>query len=237
MGFWRVLGLVLLVMALALLSGAGGAWWVLHNGMAVVPLHDQALQAQLPADLPVSVSVLQGRGPGADDDSRGIPVRLNETLKLNVDFDTEVPLSLTVRYQGTIPVNTMVPIDTTMDTRVLGIPMTLPINGEIPLDLDLPVDLTIPISQPVRLAFTAPITARVDQVVHIPLQAELETRIHFGDTPLPLRLQHSVLALPLDRLWLTGKAADDWRLGPLRHNEKTPDGTEPAGGELQGFTE
>ena len=214
----QVVGLILLVAVVGLSAGAAGAWWVLHNATAMVPLDGQALQAQLPADLPVRVSVLEGQGLDGHG-GRGVPVRLNESLSLDVHFDTEVPLALTVRYQGTIPVNTEVPVNTTMDTRVLGVPMTLPISGRIPLNLDLPVDLEIPISQPVRLAFSAPITADVDQIIHIPLQAELDTRIHFGDTPLPLTVQQSTLALPLNQVWLRGRADDSWQLGPLDAHE------------------
>ncbi len=215
----QILGLIVLVALVGATAGAAGAWWVLHNATAMVPLDGQALQARLPATLPVTVSVLDGQGLDATGDRNGIPVRLHERLSLDVHFDTQVPLALTVRYQGTIPVNTEVPVNTTMDTRVLGVPMTLPISGRIPLDLDLPVDLEIPISQPVRLAFTAPITADVDQIIHIPLQAELDTRIHFGDTPLPLTVQDSTLALPLDRVWFRGQGQDPWQVGPLRRNE------------------
>lgn len=205
----RALVPLLLLGLLLMAAGAGGAWWVLSNGIAHVPLHDQSMAVRLPDGLPVRVEVLQAASAG------GMPVRLNETLKLNIELDTEVPLELTVHYQGEIPVRAEVPVDTDIQTQVFGMPMELPIQGTIPLNLNLPVDLTIPIRQPVRLQFSAPITAHVDQIVNIPLSGILDARLRFEEERLiPLRIDDSELALPLDRVWLSGRDPD-WRVGPL----------------------
>lgn len=200
---------VWLALLLAVLVGiavgiALGSAWVMERASVQVPLHGQQMQARITDTLPVHVEVLDARGMSAKGDKRGIPVRLNETLRLDVDFDTEVPLALTVRYRGQIPVQAQVPVDTVMDTRVMGIAMSLPVKGNIPLDLSIPIDLTIPIEQAVRLKFTAPITARVDQTVHIPLKAELDARIRFGDVPIALRVEDSALDLPLRNLRVLG---------------------------------
>lgn len=205
--FWLLSSLLMVA------AGAGGAWWLLAHGIVHVPLHDQPMAVRLPDNLPVQVEVLQVRA--ADGGlSSGLPVRLNETLHLDVELDTEVPLELIVRYQGEIPVQTAVPVDTTMQTKVFGAPLELPVKGSIPLDLNLPVDLTIPIRQPVRLKFSAPITAHVDQTVNIPLSGTLDTRVRFDGTPISLHVSDSELALPLDRVWLS-EGDGGWRIGPL----------------------
>lgn len=191
-----------LLILLLLLSAALAIGGWLGRASVRVPMDGQELRVRIPGTLPVQVEVLDARGLEAAVDARGIPVRLAETLKLRIDLDTEVPLALTVRYRGQIPVRAQVPVDTTMQTRVLGVPMSLPVKGTIPLDLDLPVDLAIPIEQPVRLKFSAPITARVDQTVHIPLKAELDARIRFGEDPIGLTVADSAFALPLRAIGL-----------------------------------
>lgn len=217
----RLLAPALLVIFFAAAAGAAGAYWMLARYTAHVPLRDQSLEAILPPDLPVRVEVLSAQGAaGAEgsDDAQGVPVRLHETLHLNADFDAEVPLRMTVHYRGEIPVKAQVPVNTQIQTRVLGIAMTLPIQGAIPLDLKLPVDLVIPVNQAVRLKFSAPVTARVDQVVHIPLRAELDTRIRFTDATIPIRVRRAELELPLKRLSLSGPALVGgglWTFGPL----------------------
>jgi hypothetical protein len=220
----RLIVLLLCVALAATAVGAFGAWWLTSNYTARVPLRDQSLQATLPQDLPLRVEVLRAGGDA------GVPVRLKETLRLHVDFDAQVPLQFEVRYRGEIPIKTRLPLNTEVKTRVLGIPMTLPIQGSIPLDLQLPVDLRIPIRQPVRLKFSAPLTARVDQVVHIPLRAELETRAHFTDATIPITVREAELELPLNQLSLTGPApigSGRWTFGPLAPAVDPP--PEPAG--------
>ena len=188
-----------LIVPLLAAAALASAWW-LGRASIHVPLDGQQMRVRIPDTLPVRVEVLDARGLKARLDARGIPVRLNEQLNLNVKFDTDVPLKLTVRYQGQIPVQAEVPVDTTMETRLLGVSMRLPVKGRIPLDLSLPIDLTIPIEQPVRMKFSAPITAHIDQTVHIPLKAELDARIRFGEAPIALTVENSEFVLPLSAI-------------------------------------
>lgn len=192
----------------ALLAGAGMTYWLLAHYTAHLPLQNQTLNVAMPPDLPVRVDVINaGAADVATDPApseSGIPVRLNETLNLKVSFDSMVPLRMEVRYHGEIPVKTTVPLNTTVSTRVLGVPLNLPVQGEIPLELKLPVDLKIPIDQPVRLRFTAPLSAQIDQVVHIPLRARLDARIQFADPIIPITVREAELGLPLNALSLSG---------------------------------
>jgi hypothetical protein len=196
--------LLLAVLIIATVPAAA-VWWLLTHGTAHIPLHQQQLQVHMRNDIPVSVQVTHARGLDQPISTKGIPVRLNEQLKLDVDFDTEVPLALTVHYQDRIAVKAQVPIDTTVETRVWGVTLRLPIKGTIPLDLSVPIQLDIPIEQQVRLKFTAPITARIDQTVHIPLRADLDARINFGSAPLALSITDSELTLPLGDVRVTGR--------------------------------
>lgn len=193
-------GFLPVLLALACLLASA---WMLGRASVRVPLDGQRLQVRLPDTLPVQVDVIDARALSAGDaKNRGVPVHLDETLRLDIAVDPEVPLALTVRYQGQIPVRTQVAVDTTMETRVLGLPMQLPVKGTIPLELDLPVDLTIPIRQPVRLQFEAPVTARLDQTVHIPFKAGLDAHIRFGDAPIALTIADGEFHLPVKAIGL-----------------------------------
>lgn len=204
----------------AAIAGAAMTGFVLVNYSARLPLRNQSLHAQMPPDLPVRVEVLGAQGVDDSGSDEGVPVRLNETLQLQASFDAQVPLAMNVRYQGSIPVKANVPVNTEVTTRILGIPMTLPIEGTIPLDLSLPVDLDIPVKQTVRVKFSGPVSARIDQVVRIPLRAQLDTRIRFTDATIPITLRAADLEVPLGSLSLTGPTllgAGTWTLGPVRN--------------------
>jgi hypothetical protein len=210
----RVIGALLLGAAAA---GAAIACFVLVNYSARVPLRAQSLQAQMPTDLPVQVEVIQAGGLDGDG-GEGVPVRLKETLQLQAEFDAMVPLAMNVQYRGTIPVKADVPVRTEVKTRVLGIPMTLPIEATFPLDLTLPINLEIPVKQAVRVKFSGPVSARVDQVVRIPLRAQLETRIRFTDAMIPITVRQADLEVPLSALSLSGPALlgdGTWTFGPV----------------------
>ncbi len=201
----RVVALLVLLTVLAAAAGAIAATFVVSRFTAYVPLDDQQLKIVMPDQLPVQVELLAD----STDAQPGVPVRLNERLKLEVAFDTMVPLKLTVNYRGAIPVRADIPINTTVRTRVLGVEMELPIEGSIPLDLSLPVDLAIPIDQSVRLKFTAPVTAQIDQLVHIPLRATLDAKVRFDDPRIPVTVEDTQLALPLRDLRLGGPGLPD----------------------------
>lgn len=177
---------------------------------ARVSLAGQTLNVAMPADLPVDVEVIEAGPPRlpepASSSASGVPVRLKETLSLVAHIDARVPLKTTVRYVGRIPIKASVPLNATVRTTVLGIPITAPVRGEMPIDLQLPVDLSIPIDQPIHLKLDAPITATIDQVVHIPLRANLKTRISFADASIPVGVTPSELTLPLAKIRLTGAA-------------------------------
>lgn len=215
----RQLGLILLVLAVCLAAGAGGAYWVLARYSVHVPLHEQALQVSMPDDLPVSVEVVGAGDIGAAvADERGVPVRLDEYLDVNVMVDTEVPVNTEVHYRGSLPVKARIPVDTQMKTQLMGMDVMVPVQGTIPVDLALPVDLRIPINQAVKFKFTAPVRARVNQTVYIPVRAKLAARIRFDDPSLQIMVRQAQLALPLDQIWLTGPSPfgrGERALGPL----------------------
>ena len=78
-------------------------------------------------------------------------------------------------------------LDTQVQTKVLGIAMTLPIQGKVPVKASVPIDLNIPIQHdlPVALVRTAQVTMQA------PLRTHIDTVI---ETQVPIR---QALAVPL----------------------------------------
>jgi hypothetical protein len=222
---WRDL-LLFLLLVIAVSAAAGGAttWWLLAHFTARVPLANQAVALKLPPDLPVRVRItgaeVDDSAAGGPAETRTIPVRLRQRLRMKATIDSQVPVKTVVPYKGEIPVSTTLHLDTRIRTRVLGIPMTLPVKADVPLDLRLPVDLRIPVDQVVHLKFTTPVTADIDQVVQVPVPAVLDSRISFLDEPLRLRILEGELRLPLDRFSIQRRAP--WAPAPAGEPASEP---------------
>lgn len=78
-------------------------------------------------------------------------------------------------------------IDTHVRTRVLGIGLTLPIQGRVPVKADVPVDLLIPVHKDLPIALTTTAQVRITE----PLRTRIDTVIQ---TQVPL---HEALRLPV----------------------------------------
>jgi len=72
-------------------------------------------------------------------------------------------------------------------TKVMGIPMTLPIQGDIPVKADVPVDMVIPIRHQLPLALLTQATVKLEAPLRADIDTVIETQVPFKQTlSLPL---------------------------------------------------
>lgn len=185
-------GLLLILMGAA---AASAAWWAWHNLAAQVVLKEQQADILLPKELAVKAAVTQKVKISLDNQT--LPVRvpihqelsipLDEVIPIKVSLDTVVPVNIDVPVKHVLKVDQVVDLDTHVKTRILGIPLTLPIQGKIPVKADVPVDLVIPIRKDLPLVLVTPVTVRFSEPLHTTLDTVIETR-------LPL---HGAMDIPL----------------------------------------
>ncbi|RZI81427.1 MAG: hypothetical protein EOP38_19390 [Rubrivivax sp.] len=185
---WRTLILSAVAMLLVMTAvAAGGAYWAWQRLSAHVVLRDQSAQISMPAELAVRASV-----------SNQVQVRLDQTLRLKVpvhetlsipitdpipltvSIETSVPINLDVPIEHTLHVDQVIELDTKVKTRILGLPVTLPIKGKVPLKADVPISLVIPVRKQVPVSLNTPALIRLNE----PLSAKIDTLL---DTQVPIR--------------------------------------------------
>lgn len=185
-----VLAVLGLMSGLAVLVG----WWAWQNLAARVVLREQEVRVRLPRELAVQAEVSRAVSVRVD---QTLPVRvpvrqaltipLKDEIPIQVSIDTVLPLHLDVPVRQVIRIDQAVQLDTKVQTRVLGIPLTLPVRGLIPVQADVPVDLVIPVRQDLPVALVAPATVRIKE----PLRTRIDTVI---DTTVPV---HAALSVPV----------------------------------------
>lgn len=225
---WRhlIVTAFILLLLMGLLSGAV-AWWAWQNLAAQVVLKEQQADIRLPHELSVMASVNQRVQVKID---QTLPVRvpihqslsipLEGAIPIKVSVDTVVPISIDVPFKHILKVDQVVDIDTQVKTRVLGIPMTLPIQGHIPVKADVPLDLIIPVRKdlPVALVTTAnvrlaePLRTQIDTVVEarvpikemlsLPVTAPVSARLTFPQQHVQAGLNMLDLTVPFNAVTL-----------------------------------
>jgi hypothetical protein len=214
---WRgLLAMFALFAVVSAATGAGAAYWILKRYTLHLPLDTQHLNVRLPEHLPVEVEILP-QDTTAATELRDFPVRVNDNFKTVVRVDTRVPVRINVPFRGEVPVDLVLPLKTRVKTRVLGVNMELPIEGEIPLRFKLPVNLMIPIDQTLPMKFDLPVNTRIDQIVNIQVQTLQAARIRLRDPGLRVTLQDGEFVVPLSWLSLTAPTdnGEASQLGPL----------------------
>lgn len=194
---WRalILSAVALFFCLSLGCGALGYWAWTHL-MAQVQLQDQVAQVALPAELPVHATVTN-KVQVKIDQVLPVHVPIHQTLSIPIvdpipvtaDLDTTVPIDLQIPVDQSVRIDQEVDINTQVKTRLLGFPLTLPVEGKVPLKMDVPLKLIIPVHQQLPLKISLPASVRLTE----PLQMRLDTVLN---TQVPLR---ESLALPVTR--------------------------------------
>lgn len=192
---WKhlVLTAVLLVLLMAALA-AGVAWWAWQNLAARVVLREQQALVRLPDELSVQASltrkvlvqvdqVMPVRVPIQQD----ISIPLKDPIPVQVSIDTVVPVNLSVPVKHVFKLDQVIDVDSTVRTRVLGIPLSLPVKGQVPVRAEVPIDITVPFKQDLPVALTTQAHVRITE----PLRTRIDTVI---EAKVPIR---ESLALPI----------------------------------------
>jgi hypothetical protein len=192
---WRhlILMAALLLILMSMLA-AGATWWAWQNLAAQVVLKEQQADILLPKSLAVEASVDRKVQIQVD---QTLPVRvpihqmlsipLAQAIPIQVSVDTIVPIQIDVPVQHVIKVDQIVDIDTQVKTRLLGIPVTLPIQGRIPVKADVPIDLIIPVRKQLPVALVTVATVHLSE----PLRTQIDTVV---ETRVPI---HEAMSVPL----------------------------------------
>lgn len=182
---WRHLiltGLLLLVLMSALAGVA--AWWAWHNLAAQVVLKEQVADIRLPKSLAVQASVerkvqikLDQTLPVRVPIQQDLSIPLTEAIPIKVSVDTMVPIEIDVPVKHVFKIDQVVNLDTQVRTKVLGIPMTLPVQGQIPVRAEVPIDLVIPVRKQLPVAMVTQATVRLSEPLRTRIDTVLETRV------------------------------------------------------------
>ncbi|NBD21449.1 hypothetical protein GTZ97_12315 [Aquabacterium fontiphilum] len=182
---WKMLVLTAaLLLVLMSASAAGIVWWVWHNMAAQVVLHEQQALVRLPETLAVEAAVNQRVQVSVDtvlpvtvpvDQTLTLPI--TQALPVRVSIDTAVPIAVDVPVRQSIRVDQVVEVDGQVATRVMGIPMTVPVKGRIPVKADVPIDVVIPVRHTVPVVLNTEATVRLREPLRAHVQAEIQTQV------------------------------------------------------------
>ncbi len=126
-----------------------------------------------------------------------IPVRLpvKTTLKVPLFETFEVPLGKPFRVQlehpllikGSIEVNSTIPLDTVVETKIMGVTAKLPVKGSIPVHLAVPIAHEFKVDQNLALHVVDPLPVEIKKVIEAPINFVVE-----GTLPLKKEIQAKV---------------------------------------------
>lgn len=227
----------LLLVLMTLLAG-GLAWWGWQNLAASVVLREQQADIRLPPSLAVEATVTRDVQVRID---QTLPVRvpirqdllipLPHAIPVKVSIDTEVPIAIDVPVRQTVRIDQTIDVNADVRTRVLGIPLTLPIQGRVPVQADVPIDVRIPVRHTLPVALvteaevrlTEPLRAHVDTVIEaevplreslkLPVTRPLSARLTFPERTVRAGLSLMAVTVPLESVTL-GRRHDGAPLPP-----------------------
>lgn len=123
-------------------------------------------------------------------------IPINETFNVPVELETTMPINMIVKFDSIIPVTLNVPIDSVFQAKIFGIPMSIPVKGNVPLSLKIPVKKDIPINENVKIKFKAPVKVVVDSEFNIPIDSYISFDLPFNqDLIFPLKTNINTKAL------------------------------------------
>nr|WP_315199594.1 hypothetical protein [uncultured Aquabacterium sp.] len=182
---WKhlILTSVLLIVLMSTLA-AVGAWWAWHHLAARVVLREQEADVRLPDELSVLATVSRRVEVRVD---QTLPVRvpiqqdlsipIEDPIPVQVSIDTIVPIRLDVPIKHVLHLDQSIEVDSQVRTRVLGIPLTLPIQGRVPVKADVPIDLVIPVRQDLPVALTTMANVRITEPLRTRIDTVVEARV------------------------------------------------------------
>ncbi len=132
-------------------------------------------------------------------------VPINETFEVPIEKELSVSLDQPVHVKDVVRVRANVALDTTVQAKVMGVTMNVPVKGTIPLDFNLPLDQDLGIRGDVKvnLAETLPIHIRhqvnapidfvvkgsipLHQELNVPIDADLDCLVNIPES-FPIRM-------------------------------------------------
>lgn len=131
-------------------------------------------------------------------------VPIVETFQIPLDKPFEVQLESPLRIRQNVRVRSQLPLNTTIETKIMGVTMHIPVKGEVPIDITFPLAMDLALDEGLRLHMTEPLPVSINKNVQapvdfmvegvLPLDESLEVPIQ-ADMDLMIRMQKK---LPLD---------------------------------------
>lgn len=180
---WIVCGAVLLG---ALGAGVLGAFWLYTHVLVLIPIRDQPIGVDLPAEFQATANVtndlivdMNGEISTSVPFAQELTVPFHGRYDFDVELEAEVPVSFDVVYDGILPIDTSadIQIRTSINYKNLKALRNLNIETSLPLRFPLPVKLTIPVSDVIDLKFAGPLSADIDQDLKTRVDTVLKTRL------------------------------------------------------------
>lgn len=201
---------------------AGLTLLMLPGWRAHVALDPQTLRIRLPDGAPVTVAITEPIDTELDTVidvqfpiDEVLPLKFDAPLLMDIEIDAQVPMQTVIRYESVLP------LDADVTAHILGVPVNVPVSGNIPVKLYVPVDQLVPIKfkapvkvsmdealqVPVKLDFNTRIP--IKQSLHIPVNKPLETNILMSDHPVRVEMIDAEVVMPLDAVRLQRKHAPE----------------------------
>ena len=130
--------------------------------------------------------------------NKNIPLDIPIKAKLNVPIDETFNIPITDSFSvkldrlffidETIRVHSELPIDTSVQTRFMGMDISLPIKGSVPIDIAFPLKQEMGIKGELLLHMTEPLPVTVQHMLEVPIDLVVK-----GILPVD-----EVIAVPID---------------------------------------
>ncbi len=123
-------------------------------------------------------------------------IPFDTTLNIPLDTTLDVPLSKPVkvvvdhdfRIDQDFYIKSKLPIDTTVETQVMGVNTELPVKGEIPIDISFPLNDYIKVDEELLCNTSDPISCTIKQSIDVPVKHMIEGVLPIRDTiSIPLK--------------------------------------------------
>ncbi|GEK43556.1 hypothetical protein [Acinetobacter johnsonii] len=184
--------LVLSLVCVVILVGA--LFWLYLNIQASMQVSASKAQIQLSDSLPTKIQVgnyLETQSVGTLDTQLKIDQKINLPLTgkylANLEFEVEVPVSVSVDYQTEVLIDENMPLETTTDLIYQN--KLLP---KFPLTLDIPIKLAVPFrlkqdyQVPIKIMFNGLVYLEFDEQVPLDVLHQFAPQLNLND-PMTMR--------------------------------------------------
>ena len=184
--------LVLSLVCVVILVGA--LFWLYLNIQASMQVSASKAQIQLSDSLPTKIQVsnyLETQSVGTLDTQLKIDQKINLPLigkyLANLEFEVEVPVSVSVDYQTEVLIDENMPLETTTDLIYQN--KLLP---KFPLALDIPIKLAVPFHLkqdyqiPIKIMFNGLVYFEFDEQVRLHVLQQFAPQLNLND-PMTMR--------------------------------------------------